>query len=198
MVMFPDFTVTLAWMRTRSSGVTPSSSKNDSASYTPSASLATKLRPCAEAGARPADVDPVRPHHGEREQLALEEVREVDHDVVKVLPRHRLVVGDDDVARLETLPAVALHSVGDDDAQVRDEMGNAPDVLADQLPVDIDECGTEVPHLVDHHVLRSALHVPRHLVGDRGYRVADDFRRPRIQFRPHPPPPTQTIPSPVL
>src|SRR5439155_7760912 len=79
-----------------------------------------------------------------------------------------------------------------------DEMGNAPDVLADELPVDVHECGTEVAHLVDHHVVRSALQVRRHFVGDRGQRIADDFEGHRVQFRPHAAPFTEIRSSPVL
>ena len=57
----------------------------------------------AEAGRGAADVDPVRAHHQEHQQLALVEIGHVDDDVVEVLAGHRLVVGDDDVARLEAV-----------------------------------------------------------------------------------------------
>ena len=49
----------------------------------------------AEAGRHAADVDPVRAHHREHQQLALVEIGRVDDDVVEMLAGDRLVVGDD-------------------------------------------------------------------------------------------------------
>ena len=60
-------------------------------------------------------------------------------------------------------------------------MRHAADVLRDQLAVGVDQRGAEVAHLVDHHVVGGALQVGRHLVGDRGQRVADHFQRDRIE-----------------
>src|SRR6516165_1605175 len=139
----------------------------------------------AEAGAHAADVDPMCPHHGEHQQLAGVKVGRVDDDVVEVLPRDRLVIGDDDVAGREALPAVAPHAVGDDDAEIGDEMRHPADVLADQLAGGIDQRGAEVAHLVDHHVVGGALQIDRHLVGDRGQRIADDFERDGIEGGGH-------------
>jgi hypothetical protein len=132
-----------------------------------------------------ADVDPMRSHHGEHQQLAVMKVGRVDDDVVEVLPRDRLVIGDDDVAGRKALPAVAPHAVGNDDAEVGDEMRNPADVLADQLAGGVDQRGAEVAHLVDHHVVGGALQVDRHLVGDRGQRIADDFERDGIERDGH-------------
>ncbi len=64
----------------------------------------------AEPGAHAADIDPVRAHHREHQQLALEEIGHVDDDVVEVLAGDRLVIGDDHVIRLEAVGAVALHA----------------------------------------------------------------------------------------
>ena len=89
----------------------------------------------AEAGRHAADVDPVRAHHHEHQELALVEIGRVDDDVVEVLAGDRLVVGDDDVARLEALGAVALHAVDDDDAEIGDEVRHAADVLRHELAV---------------------------------------------------------------
>ena len=86
-----------------------------------------------------------------------------------------------DVAGLEALAAVALHAVDDDDAEIGDEVRHAADVLRHELAVGIDQRGAEVAHLVDHHVVGGALQVGRHLVGDRGQRVADHFQRDRIE-----------------
>ena len=135
----------------------------------------------AEAGRGAADVDPMRAHHGEHQKLAIVEVRHVDDDVVEVLPRHRLVIGDDDVARLESLRAVALHAVGDDDAEIGHEVGDAADILRDELALGIDQRGAEIAHLVDHHVVGGALQIGRHFVGDRRQRVADHFQSDRIK-----------------
>jgi len=118
-------------------------------------------------------------------QLAVVEVGRVDDDVVEVLAGDRLMVGDDDVARGEAVPAVALHGVGDDDAEVGDEMRHAADVLADQLAGGVDQRGAEVAHLVDHHVVGGALQIDRHLIGDRGERIADDFERDGIERGGH-------------
>ena len=152
--------------------------------------------PGAEPGAHAADVDPVRPHHDEHHQLAPVEIGHVDDDVVEVLPRHRLVVGDDDIARLEAVPSVAPQAVGDDDAEVGDEMRHPADVLADQLAGGVDQRGAEVAHLVDHHVVGGALQVGRHLVGDRRQRVADHLQRDRVERNRHAAPPTVIISSP--
>ena len=135
----------------------------------------------AETGGATADVDPVGAHHRKHQQLALMEIGHVDDDVVEVLAGDRLVVGDDDVARLEALGAVALHAVDDDDAEVGDEVRDAADILRDQLALGVEQRGAIVAHLVDHHVVGGALQVGRHLVGDGGQRVADDLQRHRIE-----------------
>jgi hypothetical protein len=54
-----------------------------------------------------------------------------------VLAGHRLVVGDDDVARLEAVRAVALHPVGHQHAQVGDEMRHAADILRNELALGV-------------------------------------------------------------
>src|SRR5207253_4552233 len=100
-----------------------------------------------------------------------------------------------DVAGRKALPAVAPHAVGDDDAEVGDEMRYPADVLADQLAGGVDQRGAEVAHLVDHHVVGGALQIDRHLVGDRGQRIADDFERDGIEG--HHTAPTVMISSPV-
>ena len=97
----------------------------------------------AETGGAAADVDPVRAHHREHQQLALVEIGHVDDDVVEVLAGDRLVVGDDDVARLEALGAVALHAVDDDDAEVGDEVRDAADILRDQLALGVEQRGAD-------------------------------------------------------
>ena len=139
------------------------------------------LRAGAEAGRGAADVDPVRPHHGEHQELALVEIGHVDDDVVEMLAGDRLMIGDDHVARLETVAPVALHPVHDDDAEIGDEMRDAADILRDQLALGVDERGAEVAHLVDHHVVGGALQVGRHLVGDRRQGVADDLEGDRVE-----------------
>ena len=116
-------------------------------------------------------------------KLALEEIRRVDDDVVEMLAGHRLVIGDDDVAGLEPVLAVARHAVGDDDAEIGDEMRHAADILRHERAVGRDQRGAEVAHLVDHHVVGGALQIGRHLVGDGRQRVADHLERDGVELR---------------
>ena len=139
----------------------------------------------AKAGARAADIDPMRAHHREQLQLALVEIGHVDDDVVEVLPGDGLVIHDDHVAGREAVAAVSLHAVGDDDAEIGDEMRHAADILAQQLAIGIDEGGTEIAHLVNHHVVGGTLQIGGHLVRDRRQRVANDLERHRIQTHRH-------------
>ena len=111
---------------------------------------------------------------------SVEEERRVDDDVVEVLAGDRLMVGDHHVARREAVEPVALDAVADHHAQIGDEVRDAAHVLRDQRAVGIEERATVVADLVDHHVVRRALEVQRHLVGDRRQRVADDLERHRI------------------
>ncbi len=142
-------------------------------------------RASAETGRGAADVDPVRAHHQEHQQLALVEVGHVDDDVVEMLARHRLMVGDDDVAGLEAVLAVALQPVDHEHAEVRDEVRHAADVLRDQFAPGAEQRRAVVAHLVDHHVVGGALQVGRHLVGDGRQRVADHFQRDGVEVGGH-------------
>ena len=90
------------------------------------------------------------------------------------------VVGDDDVAGLEALRAIALHAVDHDDAEVGDEMRHAADVLADQPSVGVEQCAAIILHLVDHHVVGGALQIDRHIGSDGRQRVAQDLECDRI------------------
>src|SRR6185437_6157353 len=146
-----------------------------------------EIAPRAEAGAGAADIDPMRPHHREQHQLALEEIGHIDDDVVEVLPRHGLVVHDEDIAGGEAVLAIDPDAVGDDDAEIGDEMRDAADILAEQLALGVDEGGAEIPYLVDHHIVGGALQIGRHLVGDRRQGVAQHFERDRIQLGAHRP-----------
>src|SRR5262249_46318342 len=62
-----------------------------------------------------------------------------------------------------------------DDAEVGNEMGDAADILGDQPALGVGQGRAEVAHLVDHHVVGRAIHVRRHLVGNRRQCVADDL-----------------------
>ena len=124
----------------------------------------------------------MRADHGEHQQFTLVEIRAVDDDIVEMLAGHRLVVGNDHVAGLETLGAVALHAVGDDDAEIGNEVGDAADILGNQFALRVDQCGAKVAHLIDHHVVGGALQVRRHFVGDCGQRVADHFKRDGVEL----------------
>src|SRR6185312_11188346 len=116
-----------------------------------------EIAPRAEAGAGAANIDPMRPHHREQHQLALEEIGHIDDDVVEVLPRHGLVIHDEDIAGGEAVLAIDPDAVGDDDAEIGDEMRDAADILAEQLALGVDEGGAEIPYLVDHHIVGGAL-----------------------------------------
>ena len=83
--------------------------------------------------------------------------------------------------------AVALHAVGDDHAEIGDEMRHAADVLRNQLALGVEQRGAVVAHLVDHHVVGGALQVGRHLVGDGRQRVADHFERDGVELHRAPP-----------
>jgi hypothetical protein len=100
-----------------------------------------------------------------------------------MLTSNRLVIGDDDIARRKAVRAVALHAVGDDDAEVGDEMRDASHILRDQFALRVHQGRAEVAHLVDHHVVGRALQIDRHLVRDGGQRIADDFQSDGIE--PH-------------
>ena len=139
----------------------------------------------------------MRPDHGEEGELTLEEIGHEDDDVVEVLAGDRLVVGDQDVAGREPVLAVALHGVGNDDAEVGDEVRHAAHVLAYQAPVGVDDGGAEIPHLVDHHVVGGALEIDRHLVGDRRQGVANDLEGHGIEGLVHRIVPREMINSPV-
>ena len=115
----------------------------------------------------------MRPHHTEHQKLALVEIGRVDDNVVEVLAGDRLVVGDDYVARLETAAAVALHAIDHQDAQIRNEVRDAADILRDQLALQIEQRGAIVAHLVDHHVVGGALQIGRHFICYGRQRVAD-------------------------
>ena len=151
----------------------------------------------AKACAHAANIDPVGAHHGEHQQLALEEIGHVDDDVVEVLARHRLMVGDDDVAGLEALGAIALHAVHHDHAEVGDEMGHAAYVLADEIAIGGEQRGAEVADFVDHHVVGGALQIRRHFIGDGGQGVADHLKGDGVKPGAHATPPTVMINSPV-
>ena len=86
------------------------------------------------------------------------------------------------VPQAYNIRAVALEAVGDDDAEIGDEVRHAADVLRDQFALGVDQRGAEIAHLVDHHVVRRALQVGRHLAGDGGQGVADDFERDGVEW----------------
>jgi len=135
----------------------------------------------AEARREAADIDPVRANHRERHELGFVEDRRVHHDVVQVLARGGLVVVQQHVAGAEARSAIPRDRVLHHYAQVRNKVRHAADVLRDQRAVRVEQRRAVVAHLVDHHVVRRALQIHAHLVGDGRQRVADDFERNGVQ-----------------
>ena len=89
---------------------------------------------------------------------------------------------------------VALHAVDDEDAEIGDEVGDAADILRNQLAVRVEQRGAIVADLVDHHVVRGPLQIGGHLVGDGRQRVAEHLERDGIEL--HRLPPISMISSP--
>ena len=52
-----------------------------------------------------------------------------------MLPRHRLMAGDDDVAGLEAVPAIAFQPVDHEHAEVRDKVRHATDFCEISSPL---------------------------------------------------------------
>ena len=151
-----------------------------------------------KSSALSADVDPVRPHHAEHQQLPPVEIGHVDDNVVEMLSGHRLMIGDNDVARLESVAAVALHAVDDEDAEIGNEVGDAADILRNQLAVRVEQRGAIVADLVDHHVVGGPLQIGGHLVGDGRQRVAEHLERDGVELHRLPPIPMMSSPDTSL
>ena len=134
-----------------------------------------------ETGAIAAHVDPVRAHDRKCRRFVFEEERREDTDVVEVLSRDALVVGDHHVARREAVDPVAVHAILDHDAEIGDEVRDAADVLREQPALDVEHGAAVIANFVDHHVVRGALEVDRHLVGDRRQRAAQHFEGDRVE-----------------
>ncbi len=117
---------------------------------------------------------------GEEIRVALADRREFPAKVLLADPRADLAVLKIDVGN-ERLPVLPLSAR--DDAEVGDKMRNAADVLRDQSAFRIRQRGAKVAHLVDHHIIRGALQIGRHFVGDGRQRVANDFECDRIYHR---------------
>src|ERR1700675_1387122 len=115
-----------------------------------------------------------------------------------MLPRHRLMIRNDDVAGLKSAFSVAIHAIYDDRAQVSNEMRNAAHILRNECPIRSDERRAEVAHLVDHHVVRGAVEVRCHLIGDGRQRVSNDLQRDGIELLRHDSLLNEMTSSPVL
>ena len=120
-------------------------------------------------------------YHHEHQEFATVEIWRVDHHVIQVLPRHRLMIGNDHIVRLETVLAISLHPIDDDHAEISNEVRDAAHVLGDQLALGVEKCSAIVAHLVNHHVVGGALQVSRHFIGDGRQRVADDLERDGVK-----------------
>ena len=87
-----------------------------------------------------AAVNPLAVSETEIPADAIEKERHKDAYIVEMLAGDALVIGDDDVARLEAGPAIARDGVADDDAKVGHEVRHAADILRDQLPIGVKRC----------------------------------------------------------
>ena len=101
----------------------------------------------AESGADAADIDPVGADDRETDQLALEEIRHMDDDIVEMLTGDFLMVGDQHVAGFETVAPMLRNRVLDDDAEIGNEVRHAAGVLRQQPAIGIDHRGAEIPDL---------------------------------------------------
>src|ERR1700733_7028871 len=102
-----------------------------------------------------------------------------------MLPRDCLVVGDENVARFESTCSIALHTIDNDRSEVGDKMRDAAYILRNERAVGGHERRAEIAHFVNHHVVRGAMEIGRHLVGDGGQSVADDFQRDGVKMLRH-------------
>ncbi len=100
-----------------------------------------------------------------------------------MLPGDTLMVHQDDVARREAGTSEALDPIFDHDAEIGHEVRDAADVLRDQPSVHVEQRAAIIADLVDHHVIRGALQIDGHLVGDRRQRVAQHFERNGVEAR---------------
>jgi hypothetical protein len=113
--------------------------------------------PGAEPRAQATDVDPVRAGRREPEQLAAGKARRIDHDVVQVLPRDALVIGDHDVAWPESAGAVSGHPSRITTPRSATKCETLP-VFATAAVRDVQQAATIVADLVDHHARRALQH----------------------------------------
>src|SRR5207244_3063758 len=118
----------------------------------------------SKARTEAADVHPVGSRRRESEQFTVLKTRRVYQDVVQMLPADTLVIRDDHIAGTEAVFAVPFDAVANHVAKIRDEVRYAADVLREQTPSRVEQAAAIIAHLIDHHVVRSALQDVRHLV----------------------------------
>jgi hypothetical protein len=99
----------------------------------------------------------VGPDNRKPDQLPLKEERYVDADIVEVLSAYRLMVSDHDVPRPEIVGADLLHTILNNHSKICDKVRDPSHVLREQAPLTIQEGTTIIPHLINHHVVRSPL-----------------------------------------
>ena len=99
-----------------------------------------------------------------------------------MLPADTLVIGDDHIARTETVFAVTFQSIPDHVAQIRDEVRHPADVLRQQSSPGVEQAAAIVAHFVDHHVVRGSLQQVGHLIRDSRKHIANDFQRDDVEL----------------
>src|SRR5579863_6911245 len=114
-----------------------------------------------------------------------------------MLTRNSLMIRDNHVVRFESVAAVAVHRILNNRAEIRDEMRDSAHILRDERAVRHDERRTEIPHLIDHHVVGGPLNIRGHFIRNGRQRVADHLQGYRIDLCRHYPLPTEMTSSPV-
>ncbi len=141
------------------------------------------------AGQPPADVAVVRGRRREADERAVEEDRLEDEDVLQVDAAVERVVHHEHVSRPQPIAPLREQVLHRD--RHRAEVERHGHRLSDRLAARVAERGREVHSVAHHGGVRGAEDRRRHLVGDRGQRVADDLHRDRVDSgASHRPPPS--------
>ena len=132
------------------------------------------------AGHRAADVGLVALDRGPGDQLALEEHRLVDRDVVVLVAEREHVVVEDDVAGMNIIAVV----VADVFAHGRERERQDRQILRllEHPAFGVVQAGDEVLRLAQDRRGRGLLHRDRHFVGDRAKCARIDGQQDRIDF----------------
>ncbi len=135
-----------------------------------------------DARERASDVEHVRGHGGEAEQLPLVEDRHRDGDVGAVRGAEVGMVVDDDVA-VPDLPFQAVEEAADVPGQGAD-VHRRRVRLAELTPLRVEDSGPEILGLADDRAVAHAEEHAGHLLGDGVERAAEDPEGDRVDLHP--------------